>query len=57
MTKRDEFAGIGGSYRIDESGKRVQVEAPTSEHPEGNRARLVHQIPTKPKKPETETKE
>lgn len=34
----DEFDGVGGSYEI-RDGKRVQVEAPTKDHPEGNRPR------------------
>lgn len=36
---KDEFAGQGGSYRIGADGKRVRVEAPTQDHPQGNRAR------------------
>jgi hypothetical protein len=35
---KDEFAGQGGSY-VFKDGKRVQVEAPTKDHPEGNRPR------------------
>jgi hypothetical protein len=34
----DEFHGQGGRYEI-RDGKRVQVEAPTKDHPEGNCAR------------------
>ena len=34
----DEFHGQGGRYEM-RDGKRVQVEAPTRDHPEGNCAR------------------
>jgi len=33
------FAGQGGSYRIDAEGKVERVEAPTQDHPQGNRPR------------------
>jgi hypothetical protein len=36
--KHQENPAEGGRYEI-KRGKRVQVEAPTREHPEGNRAR------------------
>lgn len=31
--------GSGGSYTINEQGERVLTEAPTADHPEGNRPR------------------
>ena len=34
----DEFHGQGGAYVI-RDGKRVRVEEPTKDHPEGNRPR------------------
>jgi hypothetical protein len=34
----DEFHGQGGRYEI-RDGKRVRIEAPTKDHPEGNCAR------------------
>jgi hypothetical protein len=34
----DEFHGQGGSYEV-RDGKRVLVEPPTADHPDGNRAR------------------
>lgn len=34
----DQFDGQGGRYEI-RDGKRVRVEEPTKDHPEGNRAR------------------
>ena len=37
-TKPDEFHGQGGSYIV-ENGVRRRVEAPTKDHPEGNRPR------------------
>ena len=40
----DEFDGVGGSYEV-RDGKRVQVEAPTKDHPEGNRPRDEHGKP------------
>jgi hypothetical protein len=33
------FAGVGGSYVRHEDGTVEQVEAPTADHPEGNRPR------------------
>lgn len=33
------FAGHGGSYRVDESGQKTQVEAPTEDHKDGNAPR------------------
>ncbi len=36
MKTRDEFDGVGGRYEI-RDGKRVQVEAPTKDHPDGNK--------------------
>ena len=36
---KDEFSGQGGSYVIDKDGKRMRVETPTQDHPEGNRPR------------------
>jgi len=38
MEKTDEFHGQGGAY-VMRDGKRVRVEAPTKDHPEGNRPR------------------
>jgi len=35
----DEFDGVGGSYTVDANGKRTQSEAPTQNHPDGNKAR------------------
>lgn len=35
----EEFHGHGGSYTVDKYGNKVQTEAPTGDHPEGNRAR------------------
>jgi hypothetical protein len=40
----DQFHGQGGRYEI-RDGKRVQVEAPTKDHPEGNCARDEHGKP------------
>lgn len=40
----DEFAGQGGRYEI-RDGKRVRVEEPTKDHPEGNCARDEHGKP------------
>lgn len=37
-TGKDEFHGQGGAYVV-KDGKRVRVEEPTKDHPEGNRAR------------------
>lgn len=34
----DEFQGQGGRYEI-RDGKRVRIEEPTKDHPEGNCAR------------------
>jgi hypothetical protein len=34
----DEFDGQGGAF-VMKDGKRVRVEEPTRDHPEGNRAR------------------
>jgi len=31
--------GHGGSYRVGENGEVTQAEAPTQDHPEGNRPR------------------
>ena len=31
--------GHGGSYRVGEDGELTQTEAPTQDHPEGNRPR------------------
>jgi len=31
--------GHGGSYAVNDAGELVQKEAPTQDHPEGNRAR------------------
>jgi len=36
--RQDEFHGQGGAYVV-RSGKRVRVEEPTKDHPEGNRPR------------------
>lgn len=36
--KPDEFDGMGGAY-VMKDGKRVRVEEPTRDHPDGNRAR------------------
>ena len=35
----DEYAGQGGSYRVEADGRLVRVEAPTQDHPQGNRPR------------------
>lgn len=35
----NEFAGQGGSYKVDADGRLVRAEAPTQDHPLGNRAR------------------
>ena len=35
----NEFAGQGGSYRVAADGKVERVEAPTQDHPLGNRPR------------------
>ena len=40
----DELDGVGDSYEM-RDGKRVQVEAPTKDHPEGNRPRDEHGKP------------
>ena len=38
-TPRDKYHGQGGSYRVDAEGKVERVEAPTQDHPQGNRPR------------------
>lgn len=40
----DEFEGQGGAYEV-RDGKRVRVEEPTKDHPEGNRPRDEHGKP------------
>lgn len=34
----------GGSYTVDPGGELIQIEAPTVDHPEGNRARDAEEI-------------
>lgn len=35
----ENYHGQGGSYSVDADGKKTQTEAPTADHPEGNRPR------------------
>lgn len=35
----ENYHGQGGSYTADADGKKTQAEAPTADHPEGNRPR------------------
>ena len=35
---KDEFHGVGGSYEI-RDGKRVRLDTPQTDHPDGPRAR------------------
>ena len=38
-TPQGNYHGQGGSYRVDADGKVERVEAPTQDHPLGNRPR------------------
>jgi len=38
-TPQGNYHGQGGSYRVDAEGKVERVEAPTQDHPLGNRPR------------------
>ena len=38
----------GGSYTVSPVGELLQAEAPTADHPEGNRARDAEAKPTAP---------
>lgn len=35
----------GGTYEIDKRGKRVLIDPPTQDHPDGNRPRLPEDQP------------
>jgi hypothetical protein len=52
---KDEFHGQGGAYIV-RDGKRVRVEDPTKDHPDGNRARDKDGNPIEEKRPEAPAK-
>lgn len=53
-TKHDEFHGQGGSYIVNADGKRERVQAPTRDHPDGNRPRDKDGKPIVSVAPQTE---
>lgn len=47
----ENYHGQGGSYTVDADGKKTQTEAPTADHPEGNRPRDAEPVKPAAKKP------
>lgn len=47
----ENYHGQGGSYSADADGKKTQTEAPTADHPEGNRPRDAEPPRPSAKKP------